>query len=189
MSDGAIHVHGDAGRHVGGQMTGGRIEIDGNAGDWLGGEMHGGLIHVVGQCGRLDRRRLSRQQEGDDRRHHPDSRQRGKRGRYVDAARHSGRGGLMRRRRWVQHDRRQHPRLWIVWHSARCRHASRYDRDSSAPNQPSCCPPSGPPAASGPFFFDLIFRELDRLGFPVDQGLLDNELLPFSWRSGRSREG
>ena len=53
MSDGEIHVHGNAGRHVGGEMTGGRIEVEGNAGDWVGGEMHGGLIQVKGSAGHL----------------------------------------------------------------------------------------------------------------------------------------
>ena len=76
MKRGEIHVHGNAGRHVGGEMTGGRIKVDGNAGDWVGGEMHGGLIHVAGNAGHLDRRGLSRQQEGDDRRHDPDRRRR-----------------------------------------------------------------------------------------------------------------
>jgi formylmethanofuran dehydrogenase subunit C len=53
MSSGEIHVHGHAGRHVGGEMTGGTIEIDGSAGDWVGGELHGGLIHVRGSAGNL----------------------------------------------------------------------------------------------------------------------------------------
>jgi formylmethanofuran dehydrogenase subunit C len=53
MTAGEIHVHGNAGRHIGGEMTGGRILVDGNAGDWVGGEMHGGLIHVTGSAGHL----------------------------------------------------------------------------------------------------------------------------------------
>ncbi len=53
MTAGEILVHGNAGRHLGGEMTGGRIIVDGNAGDWVGGEMHGGLIHVSGNAGHL----------------------------------------------------------------------------------------------------------------------------------------
>ncbi len=53
MSTGEIHVHGNAGRHLGGEMTGGRIVVDGGAGDWVGGEMHGGTIQVSGSAGHL----------------------------------------------------------------------------------------------------------------------------------------
>jgi formylmethanofuran dehydrogenase subunit C len=53
MGEGEIRVHGDAGRHVGGEMTGGWIQVEGDAGDWVGGEMHGGLIHVRGRAGHL----------------------------------------------------------------------------------------------------------------------------------------
>jgi formylmethanofuran dehydrogenase subunit C len=53
MTAGEIHVHGNAGRHLGGEMKGGRIVVEGNAGDWVGGEMHGGLIHVAGSAGHL----------------------------------------------------------------------------------------------------------------------------------------
>lgn len=53
MTDGEIHVRGNAGRHVGSEMTGGVIHVHGNAGDWVGGEMHGGLIHVHGDAGHL----------------------------------------------------------------------------------------------------------------------------------------
>ena len=58
MSEGEIHVQGDAGRHVGSEMTGGVMHVHGNASDWVGGEMHGGLIHVRGNAGHLDRQRL-----------------------------------------------------------------------------------------------------------------------------------
>ncbi|MEX2112573.1 MAG: formylmethanofuran dehydrogenase subunit C [Pirellulales bacterium] len=51
LSDGAIHVAGDVGRHAGSEMSGGQIHIDGDAGDWAGGEMHGGLIHIRGRAG------------------------------------------------------------------------------------------------------------------------------------------
>jgi formylmethanofuran dehydrogenase subunit C len=53
MSEGEIHVRGDAGRHVGSEMTGGTIHVHGHASDWVGGEMHGGLIHVHGNAGHL----------------------------------------------------------------------------------------------------------------------------------------
>jgi formylmethanofuran dehydrogenase subunit C len=53
MTEGEVHVQGNAGRHVGSEMTGGTIHVHGNAGDWVGGEMHGGLIHVHGDAGHL----------------------------------------------------------------------------------------------------------------------------------------
>jgi formylmethanofuran dehydrogenase subunit C len=53
MSEGTIHVEGHAGRHVGSEMTGGEIHVAGDASDWVGGEMHGGLIHVRGRAGHL----------------------------------------------------------------------------------------------------------------------------------------
>jgi formylmethanofuran dehydrogenase subunit C len=53
MSEGEIHIRGDAGRHIGSEMTGGLIHVHGNASDWVGGEMHGGLIHVHGNAGHL----------------------------------------------------------------------------------------------------------------------------------------
>jgi formylmethanofuran dehydrogenase subunit C len=51
MKSGALHVHGNAGRHVGGEMSGGRIKVDGNAGDFAGCEMHGGVIDIAGDAG------------------------------------------------------------------------------------------------------------------------------------------
>ncbi len=51
MADGEIHVHGRAGRHLGGEMTGGTIRVEGDAGDFVGCEMKGGLIRVVGSAG------------------------------------------------------------------------------------------------------------------------------------------
>ncbi len=53
MTEGILHVAGDAGRHVGSQMQGGEIHVQGNAGDWLGAEMHGGLIRADGRAGQL----------------------------------------------------------------------------------------------------------------------------------------
>jgi formylmethanofuran dehydrogenase subunit C len=50
ITDGSIHVEGNAGRHLGAEMRGGRIEVSGNAGDWLGAEMHGGQIRVHGNA-------------------------------------------------------------------------------------------------------------------------------------------
>ena len=51
MGGGEIHVTGDAGRHLGAEMTGGTIRVEGNAGDWVGAEMKGGLIHITGSAG------------------------------------------------------------------------------------------------------------------------------------------
>lgn len=53
MKSGTIRVHGVAGRHVGSEMAGGEILIDGDAGDWVGAELKGGLIRVKGRAGHL----------------------------------------------------------------------------------------------------------------------------------------
>lgn len=53
LAEGRIRVEGNAGMHLGAEMTGGEILVNGNAGDWLGAEMHGGRIHVRGDAGHL----------------------------------------------------------------------------------------------------------------------------------------
>ena len=53
MTEGQIHIAGNAGRHIGSEMSGGQITVDGDAGDWVGGEMEGGMIHVHGRAGHL----------------------------------------------------------------------------------------------------------------------------------------
>jgi formylmethanofuran dehydrogenase subunit C len=53
MTEGFVHVEGNAGRHLGSEMTGGEVLVSGDAGDWVGGEMHGGLIHIRGCAGHL----------------------------------------------------------------------------------------------------------------------------------------
>lgn len=53
MTEGFVHIAGNAGRHLGSEMTGGEILVDGDAGDWAGGEMHGGLIRIRGSAGHL----------------------------------------------------------------------------------------------------------------------------------------
>lgn len=51
MTRGRIHVHGNAGMHLGAYMKGGAIEVSGDASDWVGGEMIGGRIHIRGSAG------------------------------------------------------------------------------------------------------------------------------------------
>jgi formylmethanofuran dehydrogenase subunit C len=51
MSRGRVHIHGNAGMHLGAYMTGGGIEVTGNASDWVGGEMAGGTIRIRGNAG------------------------------------------------------------------------------------------------------------------------------------------
>ncbi|MDA1016018.1 MAG: formylmethanofuran dehydrogenase subunit C [Planctomycetota bacterium] len=53
LKSGTIIVDGNAGMHLGAEMTGGRIVVNGNAADWVGAEMHGGRIHVHGDAGHL----------------------------------------------------------------------------------------------------------------------------------------
>lgn len=50
---GRIRVVGNAGMHLGAEMTGGEILVEGNAADWVGAEMHGGRIRVLGNAGHL----------------------------------------------------------------------------------------------------------------------------------------
>jgi formylmethanofuran dehydrogenase subunit C len=50
---GRIRVAGNAGMHLGAEMTGGEILVEGNAADWVGAEMHGGRIEVKGNAGHL----------------------------------------------------------------------------------------------------------------------------------------
>lgn len=50
---GKITVNGNAGMHLGAEMTGGEIVVNGNVSDWVGAEMHGGRIHVHGNAGHL----------------------------------------------------------------------------------------------------------------------------------------
>lgn len=53
LREGAIHIHGPAGRHVGSGMHQGEIVVHGKAGDWLGAEMRGGMLRVTGSAGDL----------------------------------------------------------------------------------------------------------------------------------------
>ncbi|NOY30485.1 MAG: formylmethanofuran dehydrogenase subunit C [Planctomycetes bacterium] len=53
MSEGEIHIHGPAGRHVGSEMQAGKIRVEGDADGWVGAEMRGGFIHVCGNAGHL----------------------------------------------------------------------------------------------------------------------------------------
>lgn len=50
---GRIRVAGNAGMHLGAEMTGGEILVEGDAADWAGAEMHGGRIEVKGNAGHL----------------------------------------------------------------------------------------------------------------------------------------
>lgn len=50
---GTIRVEGNAGMHLGAEMTGGEIIVSGNVADWCGAEMHGGRIRVHGNAGHL----------------------------------------------------------------------------------------------------------------------------------------
>ena len=50
---GRIRVVGNAGMHLGAEMTGGEILVEGDAADWAGAEMHGGRIEIRGSAGHL----------------------------------------------------------------------------------------------------------------------------------------
>ena len=51
LDQGCVRVEGNAGMHLGAEMTGGEVVVEGDATDWVGGEMHGGRIHVHGNVG------------------------------------------------------------------------------------------------------------------------------------------
>ena len=53
LKSGRVRIEGNAGMHLGAEMSGGEIVVNGNAGDWVGAEMHGGRIHVHGNAGHL----------------------------------------------------------------------------------------------------------------------------------------
>jgi formylmethanofuran dehydrogenase subunit C len=175
MSEGAIHVHGDAGRHVGGQMTGGRIEIDGNAGDWLGGEMHGGLIQVSGDAGDWIGAGYRGSKKG-----MTDGTIliRGNVGSEV--------GTLMRRGTLIVGGScgdaagfNMIAGTILVFGSCGIRPGAGMRRGTIAlfgPQPTKLLPTFRSAGSFRPLFLHLIFRELDRLGFPVDHRLLDNEL-------------
>jgi formylmethanofuran dehydrogenase subunit C len=176
MSAGAIYVHGDAGRHVGGRMTGGRIEIDGNAGDWLGGEMHGGLIKVSGNAG--------------------DS---------IGAAYHGSKKGMTDGTILIRGDAGSEVgkllRRGTLVIGGSCGDAPGFNMIAGSivifgtcgirlgagmrrgtialfGTQPTKLLPTFRPAGRfRPLFLRLIFRELDRLDFHVDHRLLENALL------------
>ncbi|WP_166827106.1 formylmethanofuran dehydrogenase subunit C [Thalassoroseus pseudoceratinae] len=53
LESGRVVVEGNAGMHLGAEMTGGEITVHGDCADWLGAEMHGGRIRVHGNAGHL----------------------------------------------------------------------------------------------------------------------------------------
>lgn len=53
LADGRVTVRGNAGMHLGAEMTGGEVVVEGDAADWVGAEMHGGRIHIHGDAGHL----------------------------------------------------------------------------------------------------------------------------------------
>jgi formylmethanofuran dehydrogenase subunit C len=175
MGVGAIHVHGDAGRHVGGQMTGGRIEIDGNAGDWLGGEMHGGLIRVSGNAGDLIGAAYRGSKKG-----MTDGTIliRGDAGSEIGTS--MRRGTLV-----VGGSCGDSPGFnmiagsIVILGSCGIRPGAGMRRGTIAllgAPRTKLLPTFRPTGRFRPVFLRLMFRELDRLGFPVDHGLLANEL-------------
>ena len=175
MTAGEIHVHGNAGRHLGGEMTGGRIIVEGNAGDWVGGEMHGGLIHVAGNAGHLIGAAYRGSKQGmtdgtiliggDVGSEIGAAMRRGTLavgGSCGDAAGFSMIAGSI-----------------LVFGSCGIRIGADMRRGTIAllgPDSPGLLPRSEKPAASGRSFCDLLLRELARLGFQPDLVELEQEL-------------
>jgi formylmethanofuran dehydrogenase subunit C len=175
MVDGEIHVHGDAGRHVGAGMTGGRIEIDGSAGDWLGAEMRGGMIHVRGDAG-----------DSVGAAYHGSKRGMTDGTILVRGDAGSGIGSLMRRGTVaIGGSCGDAPAFGMiagtimVFGSSGARPGAGMRRGTIAllgPQPARLLPTFRSAGTFRPLFLRLIFRGLDRLGFAVDHGLLENEL-------------
>jgi formylmethanofuran dehydrogenase subunit C len=176
MGNGEIHVHGNAGRHVGGEMTGGRIEVEGNAGDWVGGEMHGGLIHINGSAGDL-----------------VGSAYRGSKKGMTDGTILIGGdaggeiGAAMRRGTLVVGGSCGDATGFgmiagsiLVFGSCGARIGAGMKRGTIGllgPDPIQLLPTFRRAGCFRPLFLRLLLREIARLGFPVDLGLLDDDLL------------
>jgi formylmethanofuran dehydrogenase subunit C len=175
MSEGEVHVHGNAGRHVGGLMRGGRIVVDGDAGDWVGGEMHGGLIHVKGHAGHLIGAAYRGSKQGmtdgtiliggDVGNEVGAAMRRGilaVGGACGDAAGFNMIAGTI-----------------LVFGACGIRTGANMRRGTLGlfgAERPSLLPTFKLATRGRPLFLRLLFRELARLGFPVDLGLLETEL-------------
>ena len=175
MTGGEIHVHGNAGRHLGGQMSGGTIRVEGNAGDWVGAEMRGGLIQVSGHAGHLvgaayrgskrgmtDGTILIGGDVGDE---IGVAMRRGMiavRGSCGDAAGFNMIAGSI-----------------LVFGTCGVRVGAGMRRGTIGvlgPEPPRLLPTFRRAGAFRPLFLRLIFGELARLGFPVDDGLIQSDL-------------
>jgi formylmethanofuran dehydrogenase subunit C len=176
MSGGEIHVQGNAGRHVGGNMSGGRIIVEGNAGDWVGGEMHEGLIHVKGRAGHLI-------------------------GAAYRGSRRGMTGGTILIGGNVGDEVGSAMRRGILAVGGSCGDVAGFNMIAGSifvfggsgirtgagmrrgtiglfgPETPSLLPTFRFACRYRPLFLRLIFRELVRLGFPADEGLLNTDLL------------
>jgi len=176
MSDGEVRVLGNAGRHVGGEMTGGSIKVEGNAGDWVGGEMHGGLIHVAGSAGHLIGSAYRGSKRGmtdgtiliggDVGSEIGSAMRRGTLavgGSCGDAAGFSMIAGTV-----------------LVFGSCGIRTGAGMKRGTIGlfgAGPVSLLPTFRRAGRHRPLFLRLLFRELARLGFPADPGLLETDLL------------
>ena len=176
MTGGEVHVHGHAGRHVGGAMTGGRIVVDGDAGDWVGGELHGGLIRVAGRAGHL----VGAAYRGS---------RRGMTGGTILIGGDVGNevGAAMRRGLLVVGGSCGDVAGFsmiagsiFVFGGCGLRTGAGMRRGTIGlfgPEPSRLLPTFRRACRYRPTFLRLVFRELARLGFPVDHGLLDADLL------------
>lgn len=176
MTRGEIHVDGDAGHRLGTEMTGGRIHIEGDVGDGLGVAMSGGTIAVTGCAGDL----VGGAQPGA---------KRGMTGGVITIDGSVGAlAGLKMRRGLlaVAGDAGQglgHGMIagTIVVRGdcgdqvgVEMRRGSIMLLGPSSPPFPLTFQPAG---SFRPVFLRLLVRELERLGFPVDPGILEVDLM------------
>jgi formylmethanofuran dehydrogenase subunit C len=175
MTGGEVHIHGNAGRHLGGQMSGGTIRVEGNASDWVGAEMRGGLIQVSGRAGHLVGAAYRGSKRGmtdgtiliggDVGEEVGVAMRRGLlavRGSCGDAAGFNMIAGSI-----------------LVFGTCGARVGAGMRRGTIGvlgPEPPRLLPTFRRAGAFRPLFLRLIFGELARLGFAVDEGLIHNDL-------------
>jgi formylmethanofuran dehydrogenase subunit C len=175
MTGGEVRVMGNAGRHLGGEMTGGTIRVEGNAGDWVGAEMHGGSIQIQGDAGDL----VGAAYRGS---------KRGMTDGTILVGGNAGNeiGAAMRRGmvavRGSCGDAAGFNMIAgsiLVFGDCGIRTGAGMRRGTIAlfgKSPAKLLPTFRRAGAFRPLFLRLSFRELAWLGFPVDQGLLDDDL-------------
>jgi formylmethanofuran dehydrogenase subunit C len=173
LAAGVVRVEGDAGRHVGSEMSGGEIHVSGSAGDCLGGEMKGGLIHVRGRAGDL----VGAAYRGS--RHGMTGGTILVHGLVGDEAGHTMRRGLLATGGCGDFVAlNMIAGTILVFGPCGARPAAGMRRGTLGlfgPQPPQLLPTFRSGSRDRPLFLQLLFRELERLGYPLDAPLTQAE--------------